>query len=61
MKYLKAFLIILLTVFTLGGAMAQVVVRATVGGGPYHRHWHHRHWHSRRWHRRYQHDRDDHR
>jgi hypothetical protein len=60
MKYLKALLIILLTIFTLGSAMAQVEVQARVGG-PYHRHWHHRHWHSRRWHRRYQHDRDDHR
>jgi hypothetical protein len=52
MKYLKVFLIMLLTAFTLGGAMAQVVVRAQVGGRPYHRHWHHRHWHHRHWHRR---------
>jgi hypothetical protein len=51
MKYLKAFLIILITFFTLGSAMAQVVVRAGVGG-TYQHHWHHRHWHHRHWHRR---------
>jgi hypothetical protein len=51
MKFLKIFLIALITVFTFGSAMAQVVVRARVGGPVYHhRHWHHRHWHH---HRRY--------
>jgi hypothetical protein len=45
MKYLKAFLIVMLTVFTFGSAMAQVVVQARVGGHYHHRH--HRHWHHR--------------
>ena len=53
MKYLKAFFIVFLTVFTFGSAMAQqVVVQARVGGPYHHRHWHHRH-------HRYHHDRDD--
>jgi hypothetical protein len=43
MKYLKVLLIVMLTVFTFGSAMAQVVVRARIGGPIHHRHWHHRH------------------
>jgi len=51
MKYLRAFLIVMLTVFTFAGAMAQqVVVKARVGGPDHPRHWHHRHW---RHHHRY--------
>jgi len=50
MKFLKVFLIALIAVFTFGSAMAQVVVRARVGGPGYHHHWHHRH-HWRHHHR----------
>ncbi len=47
MKYLKAFLIVMLTVFTFGSAMAQqVVVQARVGGHYHHRHHHWRHHHD---------------
>jgi len=35
MKYLKAFLVVIVTIFTVGSATAQTV----------HHHWHHRHWH----------------
>ncbi len=41
MKYLKALLVVIITVVTFGSAMAQ----------PVHHHWHHRHWHRRHWHR----------
>jgi hypothetical protein len=51
MKYLKVLLIAIIAMFTFGSAMAQVVVRARVGGPAYHRHWHHRHYH-RHWHHR---------
>ena len=50
MKYLKAFLVAVIMIFTFGSAMAQIQVRARVGGDRYHRHhWHHRmHRHDRR-------------
>jgi len=38
MKYLKALLVLVITVCTLGSAMAQPIRH-------HHRHWHHRHWH----------------
>jgi hypothetical protein len=43
MKFLKVFLLIIVAMFTVGSAMAQVVVRARVGG-PYQHHYHHRHY-----------------
>ena len=48
MKYLKALLIAIITVFTFGSAMAQAPVR--VVHHPVRRHWYHRHhpWHRRR-------------
>jgi hypothetical protein len=48
MKYLKAFLVAVIMVFTFGSAMAQIRVRANIGGRPHHHHWHHRH-HYRRY------------
>ena len=42
MKYLKAFLVAVITVFTFGSAIAQIQVRARVGGDRHHRHYHHR-------------------
>ncbi len=39
MKYLKALLVMVVAVFTVGSAMAQPIHH------PHHRHWHHRHWH----------------
>ncbi len=53
MKYLKVLLLAVLTMFTFGSAMAQVVVRARVGPPPPHRHWHHRHYYWRHHHRYY--------
>ncbi|MDB5130619.1 MAG: hypothetical protein JWR02_368 [Mucilaginibacter sp.] len=50
MKYLKILVITIITFFTVGSAMAQVSIRAKVGGGDRHRrHYrHHRVWHPRR-------------
>jgi len=52
MKFLKVFLLIIVAMFTFGSAMAQVSVRARVGG-PYPHHYHHHHIRHHRYHHRY--------
>ena len=55
MKFLKTLVILIITVFTFGSAMAQQVdVNARVQVPVHHRHWHHRHY-------RHRHHDDDHR
>jgi len=45
MKYLRACLLAAIAFLTFGSAMAQVSVRARIGGDRYHHHhWHHRHY-----------------
>lgn len=42
MKAFKILVIAIVALFTFGSAKAQVRVRATIGGGGYHRHYVHR-------------------
>jgi hypothetical protein len=55
MKYLKILVITIITFFTIGSAMAQVLIRAKVGGGDRHHYRHYRH--HRTWHPRHRGDR----
>jgi hypothetical protein len=46
MKYLKMLVVLLLTIFTIGSAAAQIVVKARVGDrGHRHHHYYYRHHH----------------
>jgi hypothetical protein len=57
MRYLKMLVITIIALFTFGSAMAQVVVKARIGGPEHHYRHHHR------WHRHHEYDRrhdDDH-
>jgi hypothetical protein len=55
MKYLKILVITVITFFTVGSAMAQVSIRAKVGGDDRHHYRHYRH--HRTWHPRHHDDR----
>ena len=53
MKYLKLMVLAIVMLFTfVGSSMAQVIVKARVGGGGYyyhHRHYSHRYWRHHHW------------